>query len=86
SEVLAISDSYELSSAERESLISVIKTHPAFKSVDSTKENILVYFNKDVDPGEINSFFFTKGVTLTHLAERKRSLEQHFLELLHNDQ
>jgi len=30
----------------------------------------------------INVFFYQKGIVLSHLSEKKRSLEQHFLELL----
>jgi ABC-2 type transport system ATP-binding protein len=86
SEVLSISDSFDFDSVEREELIRVIRTHPSFQSLDSSKETIQVYFNKEVNPGEINAFFFANGVTLTHLSERKRSLEQHFLELLQNNQ
>jgi len=85
SEVLEISDSYELSSADMKILSDAIKTYPAFKSLVATQEKIQVYFASDVDPGELNQFLFQRGVTLTHLSERKRSLEQHFLELLENN-
>ena len=85
SEVLAISDSYELSAKDLSLLTTTIKTHPAFESVVVGDDKIQVYFKSEVNPEEINQFFFQHGVTLTHLAERKRSLEQHFLELLDNN-
>jgi ABC-2 type transport system ATP-binding protein len=85
SEVLAISDSFELSASDTDLLIKVVRTHPAYKSLVIGEERLQVYFNEDVNPGELNLYFFQQGVTLTHLTERKRSLEQHFLELLdHN--
>ena len=85
SEVLAISDSYELSAKNIENLTMAIQTHPAFQSLVPGMGKIQVYFKEEVNPEEINQFFFQHGVTLTHLSERKRSLEQHFLELLDNN-
>jgi ABC-2 type transport system ATP-binding protein len=82
SEVLAISDSYELSAENIEQLTMIVRTHPSFSSVTPGIEKIQVYFKEIVNPEEINLFFFKQGVILTHLSERKRSLEQHFLELL----
>jgi ABC-2 type transport system ATP-binding protein len=85
SEVLEISDSFELAASNNEKLIRVIKTHPLFKSLTADPDSIQVYFKGEVDPGELNRFCFQQEITLHHLAERKRSLEQHFLELLEND-
>lgn len=85
SEVLAISDSFELSAINIGQLIETVKTHPLFQSMATGIEKIQVYFKDEVKPEELNQFFFQRGVILTHLSERKRSLEQHFLELLDNN-
>jgi len=85
SEVLAISDSFELSALNMEALMLAVKLYPGFQSMTTVGEKILVYFNDVVRPDELNQYFFLQGVTLTHLSERKRSLEQHFLELLHDN-
>ncbi len=85
SEVLAISDSFEIAAADMGSLSAVIATHPEFASFKPKEDYILVYFNGDVKPGELNQFLYQQGVVLTHLSERKRSLEQHFLELLNEN-
>jgi ABC-2 type transport system ATP-binding protein len=82
SEVLAVSDSYELSANNPELLVSTIKTHPAYDSLIQGADKVQVYFKAEVNPEELNRFFYQQGVILTHLSERKRSLEQHFLELL----
>jgi ABC-2 type transport system ATP-binding protein len=82
SEVLAISDSFELSSHDLEGLKKVVAQHPAFQSITPSSDQILVYFKDEVKAEELNQFFFLKGIILSHLSERKRSLEQHFLELL----
>lgn len=82
SKVLAISDSFELSSTDPDMLQKAISTHPLFQSFSETGLLLQVYFKGEVQPNEINSFLYQQGVVLTHLTERKRSLEQHFLELL----
>ncbi len=85
SEVLAISDSFELSATNIDLLIATVKSHPACLSVVPGIDKIQVYFKDNINPGELNQYVFQAGVTLTHLTERKRSLEQHFLELLDNN-
>jgi ABC-2 type transport system ATP-binding protein len=82
SEVLAISDSFELAANDLEGLAVIVKSHPAFQSILPGSEKIQVYFKDEIKPDELNKFFFQHGIILTHLSERKRSLEQHFLELL----
>ncbi|MCX6279057.1 MAG: ATP-binding cassette domain-containing protein [Bacteroidetes bacterium] len=84
SDVLAISDSFELAAGDLEKLQIAISLHPAFKSLAIAGNKILVYFKDEVTPDNLNSFCFSEGIILTHLSERKRSLEQHFLELLHD--
>jgi ABC-2 type transport system ATP-binding protein len=85
SEVLAISDSYELSAVNLEALAGAIKSHSAFQSMTPGIDKIQVYFKDEINPEELNRFFYQQGIILTHLTERKRSLEQHFLELLDNN-
>jgi ABC-2 type transport system ATP-binding protein len=85
-EVLAISDSFELATHELEKLQSIISSHPAYRSSTIAGDKLQVYFKDEVKPGDLNVFCFSQGITLTHLSERKRSLEQHFLELLEDIQ
>lgn len=82
SEVLAISDCFEMAAADLELLGKVIQSFPAFQSLTLAGNKLQVYVKDEIDAGDINEFCFGKGIILTHLAERKRSLEQHFLELL----
>jgi len=86
SEVLDISDSFELAAADMESLLVAIQSHPEYLSASRNGDHLLVYFNNGVKPADLNIFLFQKGLTLSYLSERKRSLEQHFLELLHDNQ
>jgi ABC-2 type transport system ATP-binding protein len=86
SEVLSISDSFELGSAEMDKLEKLLRAHPQFQSLVATPEKFVVTFTGKIDATELNNFFFHQGIILNHLAERKRTLEQHFLELLHQNQ
>ena len=80
--VLAVSDCIELSAKDAAALKEALRTHPKFRSLNDTNGHLLAYFSDYVSPEEINRYLTEKGVTLSHLAERKRTLEQHFLKLL----
>ncbi|MBL7137613.1 MAG: ATP-binding cassette domain-containing protein [Bacteroidales bacterium] len=84
-EVLAVSDSFELKANDPAALKAAITEHPAFRSVTESDGILLAVFAELVTPGEINDYMQQKKITLFHLAERKRTLEQHFLELLKDD-
>ncbi|TSA29113.1 MAG: ATP-binding cassette domain-containing protein [Bacteroidetes bacterium] len=81
-QVLAVSDSFELAAHDQEALKEAVAAHPSFRSVTETDGILLAVFGDDVRPGDINEYLHGKKITLTHLTERKRTLEQHFLELL----
>ena len=85
SEVLSVSELLEVSSETMEELKEAISVYPGFKSIVRSDDKWLVYFRDPVRPGEINEYLHGKGIVLTHLSERKRTLEQHFLELLHDN-
>jgi len=85
-EVLAVSDSIELAAADMIALKAAIESHPSFKSVVEIDGLLLAVFSDVVRPGDINEFLQRRTINLTHLAERKRTLEQHFLELLKETQ
>jgi ABC-2 type transport system ATP-binding protein len=40
--------------------------------------------NENFDVAQLNKMAFDANITLTHLVERKRSLEQEFLEITKN--
>jgi len=81
-EVLAVSDSVELSASDMPGLTAAIREFPGFISFNEAEGLIQVHFSMTVNTSEINAFLYQKGILLSHLAEKKRSLEQHFLELL----
>jgi ABC-2 type transport system ATP-binding protein len=86
SEVLAISDCMELISNDLGVLLKAIEEHPKYKSHENIDGKLLVHFAGETKTEEINKFLHEKGIVLSHLSDRKRTLEQHFLELLQDNQ
>jgi ABC-2 type transport system ATP-binding protein len=86
SELISVSDCIELSSDDLDTLALAIASHPLYKDHESMDGKLLVYFKNGTGPATINQFLHAKGITLSHLAGRRRTLEQHFLELLHKNQ
>jgi ABC-2 type transport system ATP-binding protein len=80
--VLAVSDCIELGAADHTGLAKALAAYPNFKSLTLSDGLCLAYFKGDVRPADLNTFMHSNGIVLSHLAERKRSLEQHFLALL----
>jgi ABC-2 type transport system ATP-binding protein len=85
SDVLAVSELLEIAAKDMVQLQTAISLHPDFKSMLRSEDKWLVYFKGQIQPAEVNEFLYKKGIVVTHLAERKRTLEQHFLELLHDN-
>ncbi|MEI8006806.1 MAG: ATP-binding cassette domain-containing protein [Bacteroidota bacterium] len=84
-EVLAVSDSIELAASDNQGLATAISEYPGFSSLTESDGIIQVHFSQPADTAAINSFLSQKGIILSHLADKKRSLEQHFLELLQDN-
>jgi ABC-2 type transport system ATP-binding protein len=82
SEVLSVSDCMELGSPDSELLIKAISTYPGYNNYEKSDGKLLVYFKTETEPTDVNEFLHSKGIILSHLSDRKRTLEQHFLELL----
>ncbi|MCX6285567.1 MAG: ATP-binding cassette domain-containing protein [Bacteroidetes bacterium] len=81
-EVLSVSDSIEMAAADMHLLKTAVPELPGFSSITETDGIIQVHFSSTVKTSEVNAFLYQKGIVLSHLSEKKRSLEQHFLELL----
>jgi ABC-2 type transport system ATP-binding protein len=85
-EVLSVTDSFELASGDIEKLAAVLQAHPSLLSADRFNDKVIATFNPGIDAAGLNVYLYSKGVILSHLMERKRTLEQHFLELLQQNQ
>jgi ABC-2 type transport system ATP-binding protein len=85
SDVLAVSELLEVASHDMLQLKQAISLHPDYSSILLSDDKWLVYFKEKIRPAEINEFLYKQGIIVTHLSERKRTLEQHFLELLRDN-
>jgi ABC-2 type transport system ATP-binding protein len=81
-EVLSVSDTVELASANLELLSISLKEFVGLSNLRKEGELIIAHVDEGISTADINEFLVGKGIVLSHLALRKQSLEQQFLELL----
>lgn len=79
-EVLAQEDQIEVAAEDMAGLESLLKSHHLVKEVKKANGKFLISAN-NASANEINAYLFSKGVTVSHLAMKKKSLEAQFLEL-----
>jgi ABC-2 type transport system ATP-binding protein len=84
-DVLAVSELLEVAADDMEQVHEAISHYPGFVSIVKSEGRWLVYLKDQIRPADVNEFLYKQGIVLTHLAERKRTLEQHFLELLNDN-
>ncbi len=71
----------DLQCENKEVLVKILENYKGIASVKIEKNNIVAQLNAEVTTAEINEFAFKNGIILTHLAKRKPSLENQFLQL-----
>ena len=71
----------ELRAENHEKLIAALKEFPNLESVSENNDKVIVYLTTEINSAELNKFLAEKDIFLSHLAERKHSLEEQFLEL-----
>jgi len=81
-QVLSVSDSIELSANNTEILRIALAGFDGMTSFQREGEMIVIKVNAGISSSDVNDFLIEKGVVLSHLAYRKKTLEQQFLELL----
>lgn len=72
---------FELKSDNDNEIIEALQNHPSVEKTLKVDGKVIVHPKNNLTTGEINRFLFSKNVCLTHLALRKNSLEEQFLEL-----
>ncbi len=83
-EVLTNEDFIELGAgaAGLEALKLALSAVPHIRQLKVVEDRVQLYFETEgIDPAAINRHCFEKGITLTHLQLRKKSLETKFMEL-----
>jgi len=81
-EVLNDAQWVELAADNMAGLQLALKQVDFVENMQEEGEKYIIKLKKEIGQAELNSFFFNKGIVLTHLAVRKKSLEKYFLELL----
>ncbi|OIO99767.1 MAG: ABC transporter ATP-binding protein [Bacteroidetes bacterium CG2_30_33_31] len=66
-------------------LLEVVQTHPKITSAVIKENMVKATASIDFDVSDINKYLMEYGVFLSHLANKKESLETQFLELLKSD-
>ncbi len=81
-EVLAGESVIEAGAEDMAKLITVAKANPEIKLLTKNDMGKLeLTFNTNVTAARLNDYFYKNGIILNHLALRKKSLEERFLEL-----
>ncbi len=81
-DVLSDSNWVELSADNMEKLFLLLKESGLFTAIQEDADKYSARLEKPIDMSELNKWFFDKGIVLSHLTMKKKSLENYFLELL----
>ena len=81
-EVLNDAQWVELAAENMAGLQLALKQVDFVENIQEEGEIYIIKLKTEMSQAELNRYFFNKGIVLTHLALRKKSLEKYFLELL----
>ena len=70
-----------LKSSDMVILQAALVGHESFGNIKPDGENLIAYLTEPMDAAALNKYLFSKGINLSHLVQRKESLEEQFLEL-----
>ncbi|MCB4798961.1 ABC transporter ATP-binding protein [Neotamlana laminarinivorans] len=75
---------FELKCNNQELLITTLKNSDLFTSIKTNDDLVTAFLKAPMPSDAFNKFLFDKGIILTHLVQRKESLEEQFLQLTDN--
>lgn len=82
--MITTNDFFELKSDNPLLLEEILRKHPAVEHVENQNFKTIVYLKKPLSAKEINSYLFENQIILEHLVKRTNSLEEAFIQLIHN--
>jgi len=82
SEVLSTSSSLEMAAENLIQLKMIVEQSGFFNGINIENDMLVATMEKVIKPDDFNRYLAEKGIYLTHLAFRKKSLEKYFLDLL----
>ena len=77
---------FELKSNKESELIQLLENHKSFGKIKVQDNLVTAFLNEPMKSEDFNKLLFEKGIVLTHLVQRKESLEEQFLQLTDNNQ
>ncbi|WNH07598.1 ABC transporter ATP-binding protein [Thalassobellus suaedae] len=76
---------FELKCNNQDNLITFIENNTAFVKIKIEGDIITAFLNEPMKSDDFNKQLFEAGIILTHLVQRKESLEEQFLQLTDNN-
>lgn len=76
---------FELKTDKKEELIKLLENDSAFSKITIKDDLITAFLSNPMEASTFNKLMFEKGITLSHLVQRKESLEEQFLQLTDNN-
>ncbi|GAB1856617.1 ABC transporter ATP-binding protein [Flavobacteriaceae bacterium MHTCC 0001] len=76
---------FELKCNKQDALIDIIEKDPVFGKVKVEDDLVTAFLNEPLSSEDFNTQLFKEGIILTHLVQRKESLEEQFLQLTDNN-
>lgn len=77
---------FELNATDLEALKSILNAMQSIETTELQEGNVLAYPNTALSAEELSKSLTAKGIVLTHLAQKHKSLEEQFLNLTQNQQ
>jgi len=77
---------FELKSNKETELVTLLENHKSFGKVKVQDNLVTAFLNEPMKSEDFNKYLFDQGIILTHLIQRKESLEEQFLQLTDNNQ
>ena len=84
-EVLSATEAMELAAENMEELRLLLERNESVSEVHDEKGLLIAMLKKDFRTDEMNKYLTENGIYVTHLAQRKRTLEKYFFELLNEN-
>ena len=76
---------FELKTNKQDELITLLENNTSFKNIKVEDDLVTAFLNAPMASEDFNKYLFEKGIILTHLVQRKESLEEQFLQLTDNN-
>ncbi|MFV0566031.1 MAG: ABC transporter ATP-binding protein [Flavobacteriaceae bacterium] len=72
---------FELKCTKQTELIALLEKHEAFTNIKVSDTLVTAFLNQPLNAETFNTYLFKNGIVLSHLVQRKESLEEQFLQL-----